>query len=87
MKKLLLFVAASLYLSCSLFAQNEADRIDSLIVKSAGNAEFNGTVLVAKAGKMILQKGYGYSHEEQKTFNDEHTVFCIASVTKTFTVH
>lgn len=32
-----------------------------------------------------MHKGYGYSHEEQKTPNDEQTIYCIASVTKTFT--
>ena len=85
MKKLLWFVTAGLLLSCSVFAQNEAGIIDSLIVKSVGNAEFSGSVLVAKGGKIVLHKGYGYSHEEQKIPNDEHTVFCIASITKTFT--
>lgn len=85
MKNLLLFVTASLFLSCSVFAQDEAGKINSLIVKSVGNAEFSGSVLVAKGGKIVLHKGYGYSHEEQKIPNDEHTVFCIASITKTFT--
>lgn len=85
MKKLLLFVTASVYISCSVLAQDEAGKIDSLIVKSVGNAEFSGSVLVAKGGKIVLHKGYGYSHEEQKIPNDEQTVFCIASITKTFT--
>lgn len=30
--------------------------------------------MVAKGGKIVLQKGYGYSHEEQKIPNDEHKV-------------
>ena len=65
--------------------QVEAVSIDSLLAKSADNAEFCGSVLVAKGGKLIISKGYGYSHEEQKIPNDENTVFNIASVTKTFT--
>ena len=85
MKKLLLFVITSLCLSGSVLAQDEASKIDSLLLKSVDNAEFCGSVLVAKGGKIVLHKGYGYSHEEQKIPNDEHTVFCIASITKTFT--
>jgi CubicO group peptidase (beta-lactamase class C family) len=42
-------------------------------------------VLIAKNGKILLSKGYGYSNAEQKILNDENTVFNIASVTKTFT--
>jgi CubicO group peptidase (beta-lactamase class C family) len=84
MKKML-FVIGGVYLSCSLFAQDEAQKMDSLILKNASNAEFCGSVLVAKAGKIVLHKGYGYSHEEQKIPNDAHTVYCIASITKTFT--
>lgn len=85
MEKILLLVIATVYLSCSLLAQDEAKKIDSLVLKSTNSAEFNGSVLVAKGGKIVLQKGYGYSHEEQKIPNDQQTIFCIASVTKTFT--
>ena len=85
MKKMLSLVIASFYLSFSLLAQDEAQRIDSLLLKSVNDAEFSGSVLVAKAGKIVLHKGYGYSHEEQKTPNDEQTIYCIASITKTFT--
>ncbi|MCS3796035.1 serine hydrolase domain-containing protein [Niastella sp. OAS944] len=85
MKKLLLFVTVSLFLNCSLLAQDEAGKIDRLIVKSVANAEFSGMVLVAKEGKIVLHKGYGYSHEEKKIRHDKQTVYCIASITKTFT--
>ncbi|HUP11576.1 MAG TPA: hypothetical protein VM187_05180 [Niastella sp.] len=47
MKRTLLFVTASMYLSCSLLAQ-EGQQIDSLLLKSTANAEFTGSVLVAK---------------------------------------
>lgn len=71
MKKLLWFVISCVFLSCSVFAQNEAAKIDSLIIKCVDNAEFSGSVLVAKGGKIVLHKGYGYSHEEQKIPNKE----------------
>lgn len=40
--------------------------------------KFQGSVLVARKGEVLLKKGYG-SH------NDENTIYQIASVTKTFT--
>jgi CubicO group peptidase (beta-lactamase class C family) len=84
MKKNLLLIG-SLLLAGVAIGQTEAVSIDSLLVKSTSNAEFNGSVLVAKKGKIIWSKGYGYSQAEQKIPNDENTVFNIASVTKTFT--
>lgn len=84
MKRLLLLLV-NITMSCFLFAQDEAHKIDSLFLKSADKAEFCGSVLVAKGGTIMLSKGYGYSHEEQKIPNDANTVFNIASLTKTFT--
>ena len=72
-------------ISCTAFAQNEVYRMDSLVSKYVENSEFNGTVLVARGGKILLNKGYGYSNADQKTPNAAHTVFGIASITKTFT--
>lgn len=46
---------------------------------------FSGSVLVAKEGKIILSKGYGFSDRENQTKNDSKTVFDIGSVTKQFT--
>ena len=46
---------------------------------------FSGSVLVAKGGKILLQKGYGRADREQAIANTEHTLFEIASATKPFT--
>lgn len=46
---------------------------------------FNGSALVAVGGKIVLQKGYGFKNVQQKTLNDEHTIFMIGSITKEFT--
>jgi CubicO group peptidase (beta-lactamase class C family) len=85
MGKILLLLSHALSLTCFVLAQDEGQRIDSFLVKKVDNAEFVGSVLVAKGGKIILSKGYGYSHAEQKLPNDENTIFNIASITKTFT--
>ncbi len=46
---------------------------------------FNGTVLIAKGGKVLLSKGYGSANYELGVPNTPQTKFHIASVSKTFT--
>lgn len=85
MKNFLFLLISNLPLYGTVLAQHEAGRIDSLLLQCVENAEFCGSVLVAKKGKLLFSKGYGYSHEKQKIPNDENTIFNIASITKTFT--
>jgi CubicO group peptidase (beta-lactamase class C family) len=74
-----------LYFPYILLAQEYGKRIDSLVAQYADNAEFAGSILVVKNGKLLLKKGYGYSHTEQLTPHDASTIFNIASLTKPFT--
>ncbi|WP_159025639.1 serine hydrolase [Aquimarina sp. Aq78] len=46
---------------------------------------FSGSVLVAQKGKVLLEKGYGYSNRENKIKSTSETVFDIGSITKQFT--
>ena len=46
---------------------------------------FNGTVLVAEEGEVILKKGYGYADIELAVENEPDTKFRIGSLTKQFT--
>ena len=85
MKKIALIVLAIVHFSYTLFAQEYGKRIDSLVAQYADNAEFAGSVLVVKSGKLLLKKGYGYSHTEQLTPHEPNTIFNIASLTKPFT--
>lgn len=85
MKKITLIALAILFIPYCLLAQNEVARIDSLVEKYLDNAEFTGNVLVAKGGKILLNKSYGYSNTNDKKLHAEHTIFNIASLTKTFT--
>lgn len=46
---------------------------------------FNGTVLIARDGSILLDKGYGLADREHHVVNRPQTVFRIGSVTKQFT--
>ena len=46
---------------------------------------FTGTVLVARSGKILLARGYGYANAEWKTPNTLQTKFRLGSLTKQFT--
>jgi CubicO group peptidase (beta-lactamase class C family) len=46
---------------------------------------FSGAVLVARDGKILLQRGYGMADYEEGIRNQRDTVFAIASFTKAFT--
>jgi CubicO group peptidase (beta-lactamase class C family) len=68
-----------------LSAQSKAKLIDQFIQSYHDNQTFNGSVLVAKNGKVVFQKGYGAANRE---WNQPHTIatkFRIASLTKQFT--
>ena len=61
-----------------------AARIDTYL--AAGVSEgFSGAILVAKAGTVIINKGYGVANKENNTLNTPTTVFDIGSNTKQFT--
>jgi CubicO group peptidase (beta-lactamase class C family) len=61
-----------------------ADKIDKhlTVVEERG---FSGAVLVAKDGKVIIAKGYGYANRENKVPFHTTTAFDIGSITKQFT--
>ena len=61
-----------------------ATRIDNYLSQGALNG-FSGTILIAKQGQVILNKGYGYSNKKKKLQNGPNTIFTIGSVTKQFT--
>ena len=46
---------------------------------------FHGSVLVAKGGQILLNKGYGFADFQQNTENKSQTKFAIGSITKQFT--
>lgn len=60
-------------------------QLDSIFSVMYEQNQFNGVVLIADKGKVILKKGYGYSNEETRKPNDEKTVFELGSCSKQFT--
>jgi CubicO group peptidase (beta-lactamase class C family) len=59
---------------------NEAPAIDNYLK----SLNFNGSVLVVKNDKILMNKGYGYADMETKRLNDSKTVFYIGSISKVF---
>jgi CubicO group peptidase (beta-lactamase class C family) len=88
MKFLLLMLLASglaLYSCAQKDMASKIQNIDYLLTRQEGMNKFNGTVLVAQKGQILLKKGYGYADFENKKSNDSSGIFQIYSITKTFT--
>jgi CubicO group peptidase (beta-lactamase class C family) len=66
-------------------AQANKSRFDENVAAYVRNGDFNGSILVAKGGRILFQKSYGMANYEWRVPNSERTRFHIASVTKTFT--
>lgn len=84
MKKLLILIVAS-GISLLACAQNITSKLDSLVSAYAATNKFSGSVLVAKQGAVLLNKGYGPREAAARLPNTENTIFQIGSVTKQFT--
>lgn len=85
MKRIALIFGLIILCKC-MFAQDSTSlRLNELVNAYAKLGRFNGSVLVAKHGKILLQEGYGRKNAADKSMNDAGTMFQIASVTKQFT--
>ncbi|QIP14593.1 serine hydrolase [Spirosoma aureum] len=62
-----------------------ADKLDEYLTAASLQHRFNGTALVAKKGKILLQKGYGWNNVSTKIPNDTNSIYQLGSITKTFT--
>lgn len=62
-----------------------ASRINQVMRARHDAGDFNGTVLVARQGKVIYQRGFGLANREWNIANDLETKFEIGSMTKQFT--
>jgi CubicO group peptidase (beta-lactamase class C family) len=60
-------------------------KLDEAITTYVMCNKFNGSVLVAQKGKILLEKGYGLKNVTDQTLNDTHTIFQVGSITKEFT--
>jgi len=81
----LTFTLIFLFFHPSLSAQNQTVKIDEFVKIYQNDAAFNGSVLVAKNGVVVLKKGYGLANRGSKVLNTSYTKFRIGSITKPFT--
>ncbi|MCW3089990.1 MAG: hypothetical protein JWP81_1059 [Ferruginibacter sp.] len=68
-----------------LNAQNNTARFDAYMNAQANLYGFNGNVLVAKNGKVIYQKSFGYADYEAKKKLAANSIFDCGSIAKEFT--
>ena len=79
------FIVFALLSTGKIRAQSIAERLDSLFTSPGNFEQLNGGVLVAIDGKVVYEKGFGYSNFERKIPNTIYSSFPIASNTKVFT--
>lgn len=80
MRFLLLFACLGL-----IQAQDLSTSADEYVQSWIRDGLFRGTVLVAKDGKPVFQKGYGQANDEWSIPNASDTRFRLGSITKQFT--
>lgn len=66
-------------------AQDISKELDSIVNTYVQLGKFNGSVLVAQKGTILLNKGYGLSDAASKKPNTENSIFQLGSITKQFT--
>lgn len=59
--------------------------LDAFLTSQVETQQFSGTVLVARNGHILLDKGYGLANADRSFVNTPTTLFGIGSVTKEFT--
>jgi CubicO group peptidase (beta-lactamase class C family) len=60
-------------------------RMEQIVQSYVPTKQFMGTVLVARNGKILLDKGYGFANLEWEVPNSPTTKFRLGSITKQFT--
>lgn len=66
-------------------AQSIEQKLDQYMAAREALGQFSGAVLVAKHGKVLLSKGYGYANIERRAKTAADTRFLAASISKQFT--
>jgi CubicO group peptidase (beta-lactamase class C family) len=67
------------------FAQNSPRALNTYFSTLAQHHRFNGTVLVAQAGKVVYEQAFGYADFAAHQPNTPSRTFPVASITKTVT--
>lgn len=72
-------------LAAACFADDTSARMEQVIQSYVSNNRFMGSVLVARDGKPLLSKGYGFANLEWQVPNSPESKFRLGSITKQFT--
>ena len=81
----IIFAALLGALSCLAQTSDLAAKLDDVLKGYEKNRAYMGTALVAKDGKVVLEKGYGMADAELNVANQPATKFRLGSITKQFT--
>jgi len=60
-------------------------RLDAILTAATARRDFNGSVLIARRGRVLLRKGYGWSDVTTRVRNRPDTKFRISSLSNIFT--
>ena len=91
LQRVINLVALCLILVASVAAQSQASKqelsakVDDYINGLVKANQFNGSILVARDGHVLVSKGYGMANLEYETPNTPQTRFRLGSITKQFT--
>lgn len=69
----------------SLVAEDNVGRMDQVVQSYVNGKQFMGSVLVARDGQALLDKGYGYANVEWQIPDSPEAKFRLGSITKQFT--
>lgn len=84
--QILLILAVCLpSINCAAQPEDIAAKVDEYINAYVDMEIFSGSVLVAKAGEILVSKGYGPANIEHGVPNKSETKFRLGSITKQFT--
>lgn len=85
-RKYYLLPAYFILISVRLSAQTplQLNQIDSLMRTASSRGVFNGTLLVAKQGKIIYHKAWGYADASKKQMLTTAMLFDVGSISKEF---
>ena len=60
-------------------------RVDTFVTPYVAMRDFSGTILIARAGRVLVSRGYGFADLERRLAPDHRTKYGIGSITKTIT--
>lgn len=82
---ILIFITGFFISKAQQLNDSLAQEMDEYLVSANEFYRFNGSVLIAEKGKILLQKSYGFKNFATHVPNNADCIFQIGSVTKQFT--